>query len=160
MSKVVIPTRRSRLFYAIAGAISAGVAAVLAGTGCTYLLFPCGIYGCPQPAVTSLPPQDNLVARELAQSTSLTYVETKLTELARAQYGLLEHRWPVPAQCEVVCAVGCRYQIRVRQEKVSWNGSSEEMGCFILELVVVEGPQKLPVVRRTGEMPRIQCPQP
>ena len=154
-------TNRSKSFALAAAAVSAGMMVIVASTGCAYLLFgPCGMYGCPVVEVTSLPPQDNPLARRLAQRTALERVESPLTDVVQAQYGLLEHRWPAEPQCEWVAAVGCRYRVPVREQRVSWSGQAEEMGCYILDVAVVDGPNGLPVVRRAGEMLRIQCPQP
>jgi hypothetical protein len=133
------PSKRPMAVFA---AVSVGLLAIIATTGCAYLLFgPCGMYGCPRNQVMSLPPRDNPLALALSTRTDQERVESILNAVVNAQSGA-----PANTSCAEAAVAGCRYSILLQTVRGSPTMVYEEKGCSLLE-VAVEG--------RTRSGPRI-----
>ncbi len=112
--------------------VSAAVTAIVATTGCAFLLFgPCGMYGCPRIYVTSLPPRDNPLALALSTPVEQDRVEPVLNAVVNAQSGV-----PANTSCAEAAVAGCRYGILLQMERRGPVTSPEKLGCSLLEVAV------------------------
>ena len=138
-----VKRRQSTAIFAV---ISGCLAVVLALTGCSWLLFgnPCGMYGCPDEEIVSVPPRDNPLSRALATPVPAHDLAKHLNGVVWAEYEALGRRWPSPAQCESIPSEGCRYVFVVRYAKYMTRT------CYQAAFVVSEADTTYgPVVRST-----------
>lgn len=137
---------------AIFAAVSAGVLAIVATTGCAWLLFgPCGMYGCPTIRVTSLPPRDNPLARALSTPTDRERVDSIPSAVVNAQSGM-----PASTACAEAAVAGCRYSIPLQTKRVH-VGMNELVGCSFLDVAVEARTRGGPRIASLGYRP-MTCP--
>jgi hypothetical protein len=108
--------------------VSAAVTAVMATTGCAYLLFgPSHLY------VTSLPPRDNPLASALSTPTDRGQVEPILNAFIAGQPVV-----PANTSCADAAVAGCRYRILLQQDQIG-QVIRLSSGCVLLDAHVEAG---------------------
>jgi len=126
-------------------AVSAGVLALIATTGCAWMFGPCGLSGCPQGIqYMSLPPRDNPLALALATPTDGQQVFSVLSAAVSAQSGESAN-----ALCSEAAVAGCRYDIAVRTKRV-YVGRIEDAGCSVLKVTVAGGGRSIRLLLFAG----------
>jgi hypothetical protein len=117
---------------AVFAAVSVGVLAIVATTGCAWLLFgPCGMYGCPRTYVKSLPPRDNPLALALERSVEQNGIEAVLNAVVNAQSGM-----PADTPCAQAAVAGCHYSILLQMDRLPIYNLNERPWCSLLAVTV------------------------
>ena len=111
-------------------AVSAGVLAIVAATGCAWLMSSNTTYGGARTQVTSLLPRDNPLALALSTPTDQERVGSILNAVVNAHSGV-----PANTPCSEAPVAGCRYTIPLQTTRVH-VGKTENAGCSLLEVIV------------------------
>jgi len=138
-----------RSFMPMFAIVSAGVLAIVATTGCAWLLFgPCGMYGCPRTYVTSLPPRDNPLALALSTPMDQERVESTLSAVVKAQSGV-----PANTPCAEAAVPGCRYSILLQMKRYNVTAPGAQVWCSLLAVVVEARARIRPLIYHPAACP-------